>query len=465
MTAAPRKSRKRPSSSPLEAIVHALGDRGDGLARPASGGERLFYVAGALPGERVRLRPQGRKGDGEIAELEAVIEASAERVDPPCPHAALCGGCDLQHLDPPALADWKRDKVVRALAHRGLGTVTVDQTLSLPAGTRRRLSVGLRGRARHGVCGFFARESHRLIDTPHCLLPTPPLAALMEHLRRALPGFLAPAAEGTALMTETETGIDLRLDLPTAPELTGREALAALAEDADLARLTLTIAGGSEEPVALRRAPKLTLGGTPVLPPPGPFLQPSVDGERALTDLVLAAFEDLPAGAVIADLFCGLGTFALPLAARGFKLRGWDIESSAIGALGATAPARAGKVQATTRDLFRRPLVAEELAGWSGVVLDPPRAGAKAQVEALAAAGPGPLGAPVRPSILGIVGGAPAAAATGPSVIVLVSCAPASFARDARALVDGGYRIDWVRPVDQFTWSHHVEVVARFSRG
>ncbi|HCF19495.1 MAG TPA: class I SAM-dependent RNA methyltransferase, partial [Rhodospirillum rubrum] len=128
-------------------------------------------------------------------------------------------------------------------------------------------------------------------------------------------------------------------------------------------------------------------------------------------------------------------------------------------------PARAGKVQATTRDLFRRPLVAEELAGWSGVVLDPPRAGAKAQVEALAAAGPGPLGAPVRPSILGIVGGAPAAAATGPSVIVLVSCAPASFARDARALVDGGYRIDWVRPVDQFTWSHHVEVVARFSRG
>jgi 23S rRNA (uracil1939-C5)-methyltransferase len=434
--------RSRGPARPILAQVESLGDRGDGLAHPLNAdgslGERLYYVPGALPGERVTLRPGDRRGDGWEAELLSVEDASSDRVAPPCPQAATCGGCDLQHLAPDAIAQWKRDKVVRALAHRGIkekdiGEGRVRAILATPSGSRRRLSASLRARARSGLCGFRERGGHGLVDAPHCLLATPALVSLMAALRGRLPDLLAAGAEGTALMTETETGVDLRLSLPEPPDLAGREALAALAEAQDLARLSLGTDVGSDEPVSARRVPLLTLGGAEVAPPPGPFLQPSKEGEAILTALVLAALDGLDPKGRVADLFCGLGTFALPLREKGFRVTALDSTPEAIAALNRTA-----RVQANVRDLYKSPLAGPELTDLVGAVVDPPRAGARAQAEALAE--------------------------DGPPAIAMVSCAPATLARDIRILLDGGYRLDWVAPVDQFPWSHHVEVVARLSR-
>jgi 23S rRNA (uracil1939-C5)-methyltransferase len=439
------KRTNRPSSRPARPIlakVEGLGDRGDGLARPIDGPEskadRLYYLPGALPGETVQLRPGVRKGDGWEADLVSIETPAADRVAAPCPQAEQCGGCDLQHLAPAAIADWKREKVVRALAHRGIkesdiGEGAARPVLSMPQGTRRRLSVTLRGRVKRALCGFRERGGHGLVDAPRCLLATPALVALMEALRDTLSKVLAPGSEATALMTETETGVDLRLSLPEQPDLEGREALAALADRMDLARLSLGTEDGPGEPVSARRAPKLTLGGQAIAPPPGPFLQPSLEGQAALTALVLEALGEPKGKGRVADLFCGLGTFALPLRERGFLVTAMDNTPEAIAALNRTA-----RVQSTLRDLFKTPLAGAELADLVGAVVDPPRAGARAQCEALAE--------------------------DGPAVIAMVSCAPATFARDIRTLIDGGYRLDWVAPVDQFPWSHHVEVVARLTR-
>ncbi|MCF8483533.1 MAG: class I SAM-dependent RNA methyltransferase [Rhodospirillum sp.] len=435
----------RPSNRPARPIlakVASLGDRGDGIARPIDAPEgkadRLYYLPGALPGETVQLRPGVRKGDGWEADLLSIETPSPDRVAPPCPQAEHCGGCDLQHLAPTAIARWKRDKVVRALAHRGIQESDIAEgaaraVLTTPPGTRRRLSATLRGRAKRALCGFRERGGHGLVDAPHCLLARPALVALMDALRDTLPKVLAPGAEATALMTETETGVDLRLSLPEMPDLKGREALAALADRMDLARLSLGAEESPGEPISARRAPRLTLGGQAINPPPGPFLQPSLEGEAALTSLVLEALGEPKGKARVADLFCGLGTFALPLRERGFLVTAMDVTPEAIAALNRTT-----RVQSTVRDLFKTPLAGEELADLVGVVVDPPRAGARAQCEALAG--------------------------DGPAVVVLVSCAPATFARDVRTLLDGGYRLDWVAPVDQFPWSHHVEVVARLTR-
>ncbi|GEO81155.1 class I SAM-dependent RNA methyltransferase [Pararhodospirillum oryzae] len=426
-----RSSAGRPPA-PFEGTVESLGDRGDGLIRVPDSGA-LFYVPDALPGERVRVRPLARKADGWTTALDAVLEPSPERITPPCPHADVCGGCAILHWAPDAVAAWKRDLVVRALARRGLADACVRATVSLPPGTRRRLNVGLRGRQKAAVVGFCRRASHELVDTPHCLLPTPALARAMADLRRLGPSFLAPGETADALLTDTDAGLDLVLTPPKGPDLALREALAALAENADLAQLSMGPTPAQAELLAGRRALSVDLGGVEIRPPAGPFLQPSREGERALQALVLEALADLPARAGVADLFCGVGTFSLPLARAGYRVRAHDNAPASLRAL-----ARTGRVEASERDLFRAPLTGSDLAELGAVVLDPPRAGAQAQVQVLAEAGPPRL--------------------------ALVSCAPGTFARDARILVDGGYRLEWVAPVDQFTGSAHVEVVARFVR-
>lgn len=433
---APRRLREQ--AIPMTATVYALGDRGDGLVKPDDGSNRLYFLPGALEHEQVRFHPGRRRTEGWTAVLDEILVPSPDRIAPPCPHAARCGGCDLQHMAPAAIARWKQDKVARALAHRGL---TADgllrPTRSVAPGHRRRLSLALRGRSPLGLVGFHARESHKLVDTPNCLLPTPRLADTMATLRLALPGLLAPGEDTVAVMTDTETGVDVVMDPPGGLDLAVREGLAAFAEAADLARLSLTLPGRLTEPVAVRRLPSLTMGGVAITPPPGAFLQPSQPGEACLVDLVTDALADVTTTAPVADLFCGLGTFALPLAATGREVLALDSAADSIAALAAT-----GRVRARVRDLFRDPLAEDALEGFAAVVLDPPRAGAQAQAMALAAHAAGGRGVPV---------------------VVMVSCAPGTFARDVRLLVDGGYRIDWIQPVDQFPWSHHVEVVARLS--
>lgn len=424
-----RKPARRapPPAQPVEVVAGALGARGDVVADHE--GQRL-YIPHALPGERLEVRPLEARGDGRAAELLRVIEAAPERVEPACPHFGSCGGCALQHLAPAAEARWKRDLLVAALARKGLGDVPVAATVSVPPGTRRRAVMAYR-RTRSGVIlGFNARQSHQIVDVMACPVLCPELMALLPGLRRLLPDILPPGAAGDLHLQWTDSGADVRLDLPAAPDLSGREALASMAEALDLARLLLRV-DGADEPVSIRRQPVVHFRGVAVALPPGAFLQPSKAGEHALRDLVLAGLEEVEGP--VADLFCGLGTFSLPLAAR-HAVTAVDGDAAAVGALSAT-----GKVRAAVRNLFTDPMVGPELAPFAGIVFDPPRAGAQAQAEALAA--------------------------DGPPLVVAVSCAPASFARDARTLVDGGYRLASVTPVDQFAWSPHVELVAVLRRG
>jgi 23S rRNA (uracil1939-C5)-methyltransferase len=280
------------------------------------------------------------------------------------------------------------------------------------------------------------------VDLETCLVLTPGLTALLPALRRALAPLLAPREVAALTLTETETGIDLSIVSEAAPNLAAREALAALAETQDLARLSWAerpAAGAAPEPepVAVRRAPVLTFAGVPVAPPPGGFLQPTAAGEAALVERVLAY---LPEGAeTVAELYAGCGTFTFPLVARA-RVHAVERDAAALAALWTAArqAGLAGRITVTAQDLAGMPVLAEDLEGGDCVVFDPPRAGAREQATEIA-----------RSSV-------PAA--------VAVSCNPKTFARDARILVDGGFKLVEVTPVDQFPWTAHLELVAKFRR-
>jgi 23S rRNA (uracil1939-C5)-methyltransferase len=363
-------------------------------------------------------------------ELDRFLSTAAH-VQPPCAHAGSCGGCTLQEVEPGAVAAWKRDRVIEALRRFGLSAERIEPTATVPAGTRRRATLAALRLGKQVVLGFNERRSTRIVDLAGCTVMTGALVALLAPLRTLLAALLQPRESADLALTEASNGVELVLVRKRAPTLADREALAAFAQTHDLARIAWRRDMRSEiEPIAARRAPAIVLGGVPVALPPAAFLQPSVDGETKLIERVRARL----AGATrVADLFCGVGTFALPLAAAGVTVDAVDSDAASIAALAATR-----RVATQRRDLFRDPLRARELDAFDAVVLDPPRAGAAAQVAPLAEAAPGRL--------------------------VYVSCNPASFARDARALVDGGWHLRDVLPVDQFRWSAHVELVAYLER-
>jgi 23S rRNA (uracil1939-C5)-methyltransferase len=402
--------------------VRALGRRGDGIL---DGPDGPLYAPFTLPGERVR---GAREGD-RLRDI-AVEKPAPQRVAPPCKHFGQCGGCALQHAEDGFLAAWKTALVRDALAAEGLETEIRPIHVS-PPGARRRVALTAR-RAQGGVTlGFLERRTHRIADIASCAVAHPAIGAALPALRRLAD--LAATRRGLLRLsvTVTETGLDVDLAGGRATEGPLVAALAAAAQAADFARLTVEGA-----PVALLRAPKARFGRARVALPPGGFLQATMDGEARLIADVLEAVGDARR---VADLFAGSGTFTLPLAAKAAVLA---VESDplAVAALAGAARGATGlrPVRALRRDLFHKPLQPTELARLDAVAFDPPRAGAAAQAAALA------------------MSGAPRIAA--------VSCNPTSFARDARILTDGGYRLLWARPVDQFRWSPHVEVTAAFAR-
>ena len=423
----------------VEVTIEGLGSRGDGTAEVEG---RLLFVALTLPGDRARVKVTGEQAGALRGELLELIEAGPSRCAAPCPHFGPCGGCGLQHLDESAYAVWKRGQVLQALERRGLDTSTVGEMVCVPPGNRRRAVLSARrcGTSPEGQglrLGFYGRDSHRVEDLRSCLILTPGLLALIPPLRAALEPLAGADERWGLVVCETETGVDLCLQVHRAPELSDREVLAALAETSDLARVSWQEGAGEPEPIVVRRAPVVTFGEVAVTPPPGGFLQPSRAGEEALADLVLS---HVPGDATrIADLYCGCGTFTFRLSDQA-RVSAAEGDGLAIEALQAAAR-RAGlvdRVAAEQRDLARRPLAVDELDPFDCVVFDPPRVGAKAQAEMLAQS-------------------------RVPRVIA-VSCNPATFARDARILADGGYRLASLVPVDQFPWSMHLELVACLER-
>ena len=418
----------------VELEITAIGAAGDGMA--VHGGESCF-VPYTLPGDRVRAAITGRRGGALAAETVERLADGPRRAEPACRHFGDCGGCALQHLDDDFYAGWKRELVTAALARRGLRDVPVEAPLRVPAGARRRASILAVRRKAEVLLGFRGRRSHRVVDLRECPVLDPMLVALLAPLRVLFAQLLSPGQRAEALVTVVAMGIDLVLSGPE-PGLVEREAIAGFAADHDISRVSWRTADGEPpETVVQRRAAQAVFGGVAVDLPPGAFLQPSAAGEDALSGAVVAA----TAGAGhVADLYAGCGAFGFALAghARVHAVEGDAAMAGAITAAAARA-GLAGRVTAETRDLDRLPLLAGELARFDAVVFDPPRAGARRQAEALAN--------------------------SGVPLVVAVSCHPGSFARDARILVDGGYRIERILPLDQFLWSPHVELVAVFRRG
>lgn len=428
-----RKAARAPAARDVEVTVDRLGAQGDGIA---TWNGKPLYIPLALPGERVRVRTGARRGDGLAAELLDVLAPSADRVPAPCPHFGRCGGCATQHLASAAQALWKAGQVRDALARRGLDPAVVGETRSAPPGDRRRATFAVAD-GRGGRClGFRARASHAVVGLVACPVLDPALGALLGRDGYLPPGDLPPGARAVQA-TRTDTGLDLVLTLDGPPDLAARESLAALAEAWDLARLSWRSEDmPAPEPLAERRPAEVLFDGAAVAVPPAAFLQPGPAGEALLAGLV---GEALAGAGRVADLYCGLGTFALRLA-RHALVHAVDGVAESVAALDRAAgrAGLGGRVTTQARDLEARPLTEKELAGFDAVLFDPPRAGARAQCEMLA--------------------GAPVARA------VAVSCNPATFARDARILVDGGWTLGAVTPVDQFPWSGHVELVAVFNR-
>jgi 23S rRNA (uracil1939-C5)-methyltransferase len=385
--------------------------RGDGVT--ASGA----FVAGAVPGDAVTE-------DGRLI-------PGPDHATPACRHFGTCGGCQLQHASDAAYATYLTDRIVEALKAQALPLPELRTPHLSPPHTRRRASMIAERRGKAVLLGFSEAKSHKLVDLAECPVLHPDVLALVRPLRALLATLLPARGRAQIRMTLADQGVDLLIAGVHAEGLAAVEAISAFAEKHRLARFSLDEGYGPSaryepEPVTL------TLGGLPVGLPEGAFLQATADGEAALA----AGVQEALAGCGhVADLFAGLGTFALSLDGRVQAVEG---ARAAIMALGVAANRAHRTVSTEHRDLFRRPLTPNELNRFDGVVIDPPRAGAKEQSDALAAS-------TVRR-------------------IAFVSCNPATFARDAKALVDGGYALEWIQPVGQFRWATHVELVALFRR-
>jgi 23S rRNA (uracil1939-C5)-methyltransferase len=392
---------------------------------------------------RLAARGDGVTADGRFVALTAPGDHVDFSADPPriipgphhaspaCAHYPACGGCQMQHVDEAAYGDFVTDRLARVLPG-GLPGDVRPIALSPPR-SRRRASLKALKRGGKLSLGFHSEGTHALIDIEACPLLAPDLMALLAPLKLLLKARLRDGQGAGAALTLTDSGIDLLLANVSAEGLAAIEALSDFAQAQDLARLSVEGPGGIDTLVE-RRAPVLAMGGVEVALPVAPFLQATREGEAALVAAVLEAVGD---ARTVADLFCGLGTFALPLS-RQARVLAADAAGPAIMALGVAARRAHARVEVQHRDLFRRPLAGKELAGLAAVVFDPPRAGAEAQARALAA--------------------------SDVPVVVAVSCNPNTFGRDAKILIDGGYRLTTLWPVAQFRWSSHVELVARFER-
>jgi 23S rRNA (uracil1939-C5)-methyltransferase len=418
-----------------EATVEGLGAGGDGVATLADG--RRAFLPYAAPGDLVRARFAPARG-GELAgTVVEVLRPGEGRAEPVCPHFGTCGGCTLQHLKDGLYAAWKRETVIRALARHGLGDAPVAPLVRIPAATRRRARfTARRGGTGAVAIGFHARGTHCIVDIGACAVLEPGLVALIAPLRELLVGLLSPGAKAEIAVNGTDSGLDVVIIAEAEPSLDQREALVGFANARDLARLSWQQAAAAPETVVERRPVRQLFSGVPVDLPPRAFLQASRAGEAALVELVTEGVDEAKR---IADLFAGAGTFAFALAGRA-RVHAFDASRPMAEALrhAANHAGLAHAMEVSVRDLMARPLAGDELAPFDAVVFDPPRAGAKAEAAALARSGVGR--------------------------VVAASCNAASFARDARILVDGGYRLDRVVAVDQFPWTPHLEIVASFTR-
>ncbi len=474
---------RRPASTPSAAEplrIVRIGAEGDGIGTLADG--RTVFVPFTLPGEVVEASVGARRGDGRAAQLVGVRAAAADRIVPPCPHFGACGGCSLQHWADDSYAAWKAGRLVEALSRAGFADAPVAPLVRTAPAARRRMDLAVRregrevggrevggrevggrevggrevggrmvagrevgGRGFGGrevagpgdrpvTVGLHARRGAEIVDLTACPVLHRDLFALLAPLREVLAGLAALRREGSAVANLLDSGPDLLLRTDAALTAADRAALAAFAGAHGVPRIAWTRGDAVPETACQWRAATTRLGGVEVQPPPGAFLQASAAGEAAITECVLAG---LPAAGrkPVVELFAGCGTLTFPLAER-FRVRAFEGDAAALACLRRGSAGR--QIEAVQRDLARQPLQPAELAGAPCVVLDPPFAGAAAQMAPLAQAG-----APV---------------------VIYVSCNPAALARDAAVLRQAGYAVARATPIDQFLWSARLESVVVFAR-
>jgi len=405
-----------------------VGGQGDGIAQTPAG---PVFVPLSLPGETVRAEVK----DGRAESVE-IVTASPDRIAPVSPHYGDCGGCSLQHWATGPYLEWKREQVRLALNREAIET-EIEATVAVPMASRRRVALHAR-RTPEGrvILGFKARKSWRLVEVSECPVADPRLVAAFPALAKVAAAFLEhPKSAPTLHATWTLDGLDV--DVTGVERKSGglsrdrqMQAIRA-ANEAGLARLSL-----AGETLIMERQPRVMFGKATVPLPPGGFLQAVPEAELAMTSRAVAAVKGAKK---IADLFCGSGAFTFPLATVAPVLAA-DASQAGIAALKAGVGTASGlrQITAEARDLFRRPLSPFDLKGCDAIVFDPPRAGAVDQTAQIAG--------------------------TKAAVVVGVSCNPATFARDARMLIDAGFRLETVTPIDQFLWSAHVELVGVFRR-
>lgn len=416
--------------------IDKLGAQGDGIGEH----ENLpVYVPGALPGELVTVSVVEKKRGGLNTKLVSVDQPSRSRKLPDCKHFGICGGCQLQHLTDDYYKKWIAERASIALGQHGFENVSVLDPVFAPPASRRRVSFKVHKGGSGLVLGFNAKNSHQIVNLGECPVTSSAIMDIVPQLKFTLNKILPPRTIATVYGTVASNGLDILIDAPLELDLPGRELLADFADDFDIASLHWQH-DGFMDPVSIRREPVMNFAGVKVPLPPASFIQTSAECEQTMVDHVVNACEGYGR---VADLFCGLGTFSFPLA----------LKHQVLAAEGAQQPLKcleAGRnfsaaqgiklkqIVSKHRDLFRRPLTATELNGFEAVVIDPPRAGAQAQMTEIA-----------KSSV---------------KRVVSVSCNPNTFARDARILADGGYCLDSILPVDQFLWSSHLEVVGVFTR-
>lgn len=403
----------------MRRTIRRLGHLGDGVA------DGPVFVPRTLPGEVV-------EGDIDGGRVPAprIVTPSPDRVAAPCPHYRTCGGCSLQHASDAFVEAWKIGIVRAALDAQGIET-SVRGIATSPPRSRRRATLHGRRLRKGAVVGFRGRASGTITAIPECRLVRPAILAALP-VCEALTALGATRKVGMDLaITETDSGLDLSVSGARPLDRDDLLTVVRLAAETDLARLSW-----NGDVVVERRPPVVRFGRATIAPPPGAFLQATAEGEAVLVSAVRAAVGD---ARTVADLFAGCGTFSLPLAEKS-EIHAVEGSTAMLTALdrGWRQTPDLRRVTTESRDLFRRPLLPDELSRFDAAVIDPPRAGAEAQARTLAA--------------------------SAVPVIAAVSCNPVTFARDARLLLEAGFRLDWVQVVDQFRWSPHVELAARFSR-
>ncbi len=406
--------------------ITAVGARGDGLALGPKG---PIYAGFSLPGEQVRARVAG-----ERAEIVEILKESGDRQAAACSHFGRCGGCQLQHWREADYLAWKRSLVVDALSKRGLGGAVVEETIAAWGDGRRRAAFHAAREGARVRIGFIERGGARLTPITQCPALAPKLESTALTLAPLAQVTLPPRGEITLQCLLTEAGVDVSIKGAgrARPERAGFEKLSAITEQLGLARLSI-----DGELVVERAKPLLRMGRAIVLPPPGAFLQPTLQGEETLARLALEA---MGASARVIDLFSGIGTFALRAAERA-EVLAVESDAAMLDALKRAADGAGGALKQVTtlrRDLLRTPLSSLEMKKVDAAIIDPPRSGARLQAEQIARA-------PIRR-------------------VAYISCDAPTFARDVKVLIDHGFSLTRVTPVDQFRWSPHVEIVGALER-